>query len=491
MRKYIRDQVVELLSTVWEGIRYATNTQSEQRFVVLDDCMNAVHSIAETLKAGLSEERFAFYENILEDLHQNLKDINSSLVSQLSPAQEARECKNLFALLKKELARESEVKLEIVFMPYKASMWDSLESIWLAAKEDERCNATVVPIPYYDRNPDRSFGAMHYEGTELPDYVPIIHYDKYDVSAHLPDVIYIHNPFDENNLITSVDPRFYSYNLKKHTDMLVYVPYFTSGAYANTEAFAQKHLTPALKVTDKIIVQSHTQKKLYMASGIKENKLLVLGTPKFDAIVNLDKTKVDVPTSWTEKIQDKKSIVLNSSIGSLLNNPEYLGELRNRISTILSFQELVLIWRPHPLLEATITSMRPDLYDEYKEIVHIVENSDNAVIDHLGSTLPATVVSDGMISDISSWARQYIATGKPVLFLNGQSELKKERIYVFDHFSSYFVKDGFSIEDFCKMVINGTDDKKEARMKDLRNSIVNVDGSCGQKTHERIVSLAE
>lgn len=491
MRKYIRDQVVELLSTVWEGIRYATNTQSEQRFVVLDDCMTAIHSIAETLKAGLTEERFAFYENILEDLHQNLRDINSSLVSQLSPAQEARECKNLFALLKKELARESEVKLEIVFMPYKASMWDSLESIWLAAKEDERCNATVVPIPYYDRNPDRSFGAMHYEGTELPDYVPVIHYDKYDVSAHLPDVIYIHNPFDEYNLITSVDPRFYSYNLKKYTDMLVYVPYFISGAYANTEAFAQKHLKPSLKVIDKIVVQSNTQKKLYMASGIKDNKLLVLGTPKFDAIVNLDETKVDIPASWTEKRQDKKSIVLNSSIGSLLSNPDYLGELRNRISTILSFQELFLIWRPHPLLEATITSMRPDMYDEYKEIVQMVENSGKAVIDHLGSTLPATVASDGMISDISSWARQYMATGKPVLFLNGQSKLKKERIYVFDHFSSYFVKDGFSIEDFCKMVLNGTDDKKETRMKDLRNAIVNVDGTCGQKTHARIMSLVE
>lgn len=35
---------------------------------------------------------------------------------------------------------------KVVFMPYKASMWDSLESVWMAADKDERCEALVVPI---------------------------------------------------------------------------------------------------------------------------------------------------------------------------------------------------------------------------------------------------------------------------------------------------------------------------------------------------------
>lgn len=491
MRKHVRDQIVELLSTLWEGIKYATNTQSQQAFVVLEDCVAAVNSISDTLQAGLSTERYAVYEKTLARLKHLLESINDTISSGQSAAQAVKECKSLLGLLKKDLVKESEVKLEIVFMPYKASMWDSLESIWLAAKEDERCNAIVVPIPYYDRNPDRSFGAFHYEGGEFPDYVPIVHYDNYDVSTHNPDVIYIHNPFDEYNLVTSVEPQFYSYNLKKYTEMLVYVPYFTSGAYLSVESFAQKHITPSLRVTDKIIVQSQTHKKLYMESGIKENKLLALGSPKFDMIANMKEENVDLPTSWTEKINEKKSIVLNSSVGSLLSDPNYLNELKDRISTILSYQELVLIWRPHPLLEATITSMRPDLYNEFKDILQMVENSDNAIIDQSASTLHATAVSDGMISDLSSWARQYIATGKPVLFLNGKSEMKKGRICIFDHFSSYFLNDGFSIRDFCNMVISGEDDKKEARMRDLRNSIVNIDGSCGQKVHKRISGFLE
>lgn len=36
---------------------------------------------------------------------------------------------------------------EVVFLPYKASMWDSLESVWRDADADKNCDAYVVPIP--------------------------------------------------------------------------------------------------------------------------------------------------------------------------------------------------------------------------------------------------------------------------------------------------------------------------------------------------------
>lgn len=46
---------------------------------------------------------------------------------------------------------------KVVFMPYKDSMWDSLERIWISADKDERCDELFVPITYYElynkRNP--------------------------------------------------------------------------------------------------------------------------------------------------------------------------------------------------------------------------------------------------------------------------------------------------------------------------------------------------
>ena len=38
----------------------------------------------------------------------------------------------------------------VVFMPYKAEMWDSMESIWLACREDPACECRVMPLPYYE-----------------------------------------------------------------------------------------------------------------------------------------------------------------------------------------------------------------------------------------------------------------------------------------------------------------------------------------------------
>lgn len=60
-------------------------------------------------------------------------------------------CKSkVYKLLKRKLTKlensiknEISTKIEIVFLPYKASMWDSFESIYFAAKEDPNCNGAA------------------------------------------------------------------------------------------------------------------------------------------------------------------------------------------------------------------------------------------------------------------------------------------------------------------------------------------------------------
>ncbi len=53
--------------------------------------------------------------------------------------------------------------------------------------------------------------------------------EAYRFEERRPDEIYIHNGYDNWNLVTSVHPRFYSENLKQYTDKLVYIPYFIMG----------------------------------------------------------------------------------------------------------------------------------------------------------------------------------------------------------------------------------------------------------------------
>lgn len=159
------------------------------------------------------------------------------------------------------IKNDIKVRLEILFLPYKASMWDSLESVWMAADADPDCDAYVMPIPYYERNADGSFGTCHYEGGELPDYVPVTHYESYSLEKRQPDIIYIHNPYDHGNYVTSVDPIYYSSHLKKYTSELIYIPYYaTAGDMSEGQS-----LCPAYHNADYIVVQAEKYKQFFSA----------------------------------------------------------------------------------------------------------------------------------------------------------------------------------------------------------------------------------
>ena len=132
----------------------------------LAGCQEAVIQMGESIERmegiGKAERAIQSLEQYCEKLYQvNLKLEEISAEHFYDTLEEA--------LLEAEKAIDRmPEKKEIVFLPYKASMWDSLESVYLAAKEDENCDAYVVPIPYYDKNADGSLGEMHYEGSEYP-----------------------------------------------------------------------------------------------------------------------------------------------------------------------------------------------------------------------------------------------------------------------------------------------------------------------------------
>ena len=49
---------------------------------------------------------------------------------------------------------------------------------------------------------------MRYEGEYFPDEIPITKYDEFDFEKHNPDIIMIHNPYDQYNPGISVHPVF-------------------------------------------------------------------------------------------------------------------------------------------------------------------------------------------------------------------------------------------------------------------------------------------
>ncbi len=306
-------------------------------------------------------------------------------------------------------------RLEIVFLPYKVSMWDSLESVWMAADADENCDAYVVPIPYYERNPDGSLGSYHYEGGEMPDYVPVIYYDNYSLEKRRPDIIYIHNPYDDYNYVTSIDPRYYSKELKKHTDTLVYIPYYsTSGGMSEAQMFC-----PAYYHADYIIIQAEKYRRFF-DFALPDNKFKALGSPKFDRIIRICNNPPEPPDSWKEKLDGRKVYFYNTSINGMLGETEaFLKKMKYVFECFKGRDDICLLWRPHPLLESTMASMRLQEKQEYDELKRYFLKNNLGIYDDTSDIAATIAVCDAYIGDAAtSVASLFGIAGKPVFILD-------------------------------------------------------------------------
>lgn len=392
--------------------------KKEALIQLLSDCQDSAISIGETMEKlyGEGTETVSELESYCENLYQM-----TLVLEKLGQAKE------LAGILTKELLQirrliEKEVpnQIEAVFLPYKASMWDSLESIWRAADADPECDAYVIPIPYYDRDPDGSFREEHYEGRSFPEDVPITRYDEYDLSIRMPDVIFIHNPYDGGNYVTSVHPYFYSKNLKNFTDKLVYVPYFVLNGEGLNEAMATP---PAVLYADYIIAQTEKEREDYIRycsklypQGKFEKKVLALGSPKIDKVRSVNRDNVKVPKEWLERIEGKKVILYNTSLNGLLNgNEAYLEKMRDVFLVFQSREDVVLLWRPHPLMESTLLSMRTELYTQYMDLKKWFQEEAIGIYDDTADMYPAIGISDAYYGDWSSLVWLYRETGKPVM----------------------------------------------------------------------------
>ena len=322
-------------------------------------------------------------------------------------------------------------------------MWDSLESVWEAASCDEECECQVVPIPYYTKDENGEFSELHYEGADFEETCPIINYKEYSLEKEQPDVMYIHNPYDQYNTVTMVEPSFFSEKLKAYGGILVYVPYYISGGCSSYENLNIAYGKGAVK-SDYIILQSEAHKEAYKYWGFPERRLLVLGSPKIDAIYKHAKKEIKISDEWQEAIQEKKVILLNTSIISFLNSEDWLHSVECIVKKILERKELALIWRPHPLLLDTCKALGKDKEEQYHSLAKRINEAVNGLIDENSDAAKAINVSRAMISDHSSLVLQYTFTGKPTMLLRGSSKQRDKYVFC-DFYSNYFYEDGMDI----------------------------------------------
>lgn len=336
--------------------------------------------------------------------------------------------KTIWKELRECIENEIKVKREVVFLPYKASMWDSLESVWMAARDDEECDAYVIPIPYYDKDSEGNLKEMHWEGGEYPDYVPITRYDEYHIAERRPDMIFIHNPYDNRNHVTSVHPDYYAEVLKDYTDKLVYIPYYILPA-APAEKDKGFVLSSGVLYADYVFVQNDEVREFYL-NVIKENwgrepvakweeKLIALGSPKTDKILNTKKEDLQVPEEWKKIIRNKKVVFFNTNISMILHNSDNIIENLERILGLFKkHTEFVVIWREHPLTMSTLESMRPEIMGAYIKLRDDFVKEKWGILDETPEPYMAMSLSDCYYGAGGSLSAVYPVTGKPIMIMD-------------------------------------------------------------------------
>ena len=445
MRKYYKTQCQNKLSLLEEAHGQIEKDIAKrdigQVISLLEDCQKTAIEIGTAIEESEGEgtEAVRLLEDYCEAVYQAHEELKQG--GRLSSGKQfAKKLRKILSKVEHGINDGIPTQYEVVFLPYKASMWDSLESVWKAADEDPDCDAYVIPIPYYDKKPDGSFAKLHYEIDQFPEYVPITKYRDYDFEGRHPDMIYIHNPYDNMNYVTEVQKDFFSDRLKEWTDELVYIPYFVLGEpdpknEEQLERMAHFVVVPGVMNADKVVVQSQKMKDAYVNILVKQTgedtrnywkkKISGVGSPKFDKAIAIKREDVEIPDEWQKYMtkrdgNTRKVIFYNTSVGALLENGE---KMIRKIENVLSFfkenqEEFVLLWRPHPLLEATVLSMRPDLWESYSKIVECYRKEKWGIYDNTADFDRAVAIADAYYGDQSSVDYLCRRRGLPILIQN-------------------------------------------------------------------------
>ncbi|MCR5304784.1 MAG: CDP-glycerol glycerophosphotransferase family protein [Lachnospiraceae bacterium] len=443
MRLFKKKQCIDILDTVLsahnEAGSFLEKGRVQETSDLLEQCQQSAMAVGSLIEGSEGEGTEAV--RILEEYCEKLYIMYADLTEGKTEGWHAVK-KGLDRLILKVISEiRGRIKDErmVVFLPYKISMWDSLEGIWKKCCSEDGCIPVVMPIPYYDKNADGTPGEKHYEIDMFPGEVPVVSCEDMDLETEHPESIYIHNPYDMANHVTSVDPRFYSSRLKNYTDDLVYIPYFVLeepelGDSSAVETMEYLVTVPGVINAHRVIVQSEAMKEVYVDIMTRytrpdmrpywEKKIEGTGSPKIEKVKTIRREDFDIPSEWKDLIfkrdgEIRKVVLYNTSVSGVMHYREKVIEkIKSVIREFRRHDDVVLLWRPHPLMEATVRSIDPELEKEYHDLVNAYRDGGFGIYDDSPDMYMAIAVSDAYYGDSSSVMTLYRYTGKPVMVQN-------------------------------------------------------------------------
>lgn len=396
---------------------------------LLENCQNIAYEIGE-----FAEKEFKDPAEIIDLLNKYCDCIlKVSEVFSLENIHNLEDCLNIIekkiveALLLQDKKIEPDVK-KVLFVCVYADDWKYFKKYYEKYAADSNCEVSVMPIPYYMKNYNGIVTQNCFDKDLFDINLPLVDCEKYDIEKEHPDIIYIQNPYDNANYDRTIAPYFYSSNLKKYTDKLIYVtPYITGEIEAkNTRAIKMMEYyvsKPAVLYADEVIVSSETVKQRYAEvvseyTNVKKEAWLKK--------INVDKSRVEAnkflketPQNW-ERGDNKKILLYVCSEGTLLKDSSVaINKIKNDLRTFENNREFItVIWRTDLITTNEIKSLDNNSFEQILNLISVVEKENWIVIDKKKSFTEAVMACDAFYGDGCIEANQCRALGKPVMIRN-------------------------------------------------------------------------
>lgn len=295
----------------------------------------------------------------------------------------------------------------IVFLPYCYAMWDCMKSVYEGCL-DRNIPCAVMPIPYFTLK-DGKIDEWRFEYDSFVDEVAeedLLDFNKFD-ELDFSHVV-IHNPYDDENSLTTVHPFFYSDVLKEKGKKIIYIPYWIPTGGVTSESM---RLRKGVKNADYIFVNSKEEKEEFLKTWNKygidmTDRCFATGSPKIDAL----EEKKEIPFDWRSRICRRVTLVCNSIIPFMQDPVGKINKYRDIVWNELANGRMV-IFRPHPLMDETISTRLPQIKDSWYELLDWIAN--DCIIDDCYDLATDISCSDFMYSDGSSVIEVWKETGKP------------------------------------------------------------------------------
>ncbi len=424
------------------------NDQENELAELLFQCQDAAIQLGTYIESEFGEGfvTVKHLEDYCENVYQLSQIINAEGDSKLLEEDRIESANKLLGVMNSQLSViensiNTDIKAlkEVVLMPFKAKYWSVLENVWINLKEDPYVKVIVMPIPYYEKNALGEVKEEFYNIEEYPDYVPLTDYRTYSFEKRKPDQIIIQYPYDNDNFVTTIDSVFYAKNLKKYTDELVYIPYFKTEEIGPGEERAYKVmdnyvLSPAVIYSDKIIVQSEKIKDLYVKKLVEffgeetrerwEKSIDGSGASLY-VESKLAKENVEMPKDWHNIIfksdgKAKKIVIYNTSISGLFQyKDKMIGKMESVFETFKrNSSEVALIWHPDPLINATIPTTHPELFERYEKLVAQYKSDGFGIYDDSFDKDRLLLLADAYYGDTDKLVQEFRNRNLPVMIQN-------------------------------------------------------------------------